>query len=79
MVNIMDEEDLKELLQGCNFSARVEARLPEVDERADARYDGWVCFYNYPFRVGHDFPHSKLVQDVMANWEFVPCQIIPSC
>ena len=77
VANEMTAKDLGRLLKLAGFPTGVVARLPEADEKADARYDGWVCFYEYPFRVGHLFPFTRLVQDVLARWEFSPCQIMP--
>ena len=77
LASTLSEEELVQVLEVGGFPPETVATLPEPDERADARYEGWICFYTYPFRIGHKFPFSSLVQDFLATLSLAPCQVMP--
>ncbi len=69
--------ELVEVLKVAGFPETVEVSLPEAGDRADLPRPGWISFYTYPFRVGHTFPFSPLVQSVLRHFNLSPGQLMP--
>ena len=44
---------------------------------ADFYAKDWVCFHEYPFRIGHRFPLSPLVADFLTKLDVLPGQLLP--
>ena len=74
----MVQNEVEEVLDEGNFPEGHVYRIPEEDERADAQDADWLAFFEYPFKIGHKFPFSSLVQDVLSFWRLSPSQIMPS-
>lgn len=73
----LTQADLHRILKVGGFPESTVARLPSPADRADSFKEGWICFFEYPFRIGHSFPFSRLVQDFLVSLELAPCQVMP--
>ncbi len=73
----LTDVELSEVLKVAGFPETVEVILPEAGDRADLPRSGWISFYAYPFRVGHAFPFSLLVQSVLRHFNLSPGQLMP--
>ena len=78
VASTMVQSEVEELLSDGNFPEGHVYRIPEDDERADAQDADWLTFFEYPFKIGHKFPFSGLVQDALSFWSLSPSQIMPS-
>ncbi len=76
-INTLSEAELSATVRVAGFPTGTVVVLPEVGDRADAQKPGWVCFYTYPFKVGHVFPFSPLVQSVLRVFGVSPGQMMP--
>ena len=76
-INTLSEAELSATVRVAGFPTGTVVVLPEVGDRADAQKPGWVCFYTYPFKVGHVFPFSPLVQSVLRAFGVSPGQMMP--
>ncbi|KAK0600572.1 hypothetical protein LWI29_016219 [Acer saccharum] len=50
----------------------VELRAPREHERADWDIPGWMCLYEYTFRLGFRFPIPQLVRRMLVYYELAP-------
>ena len=78
VASTMVQSEVEEILGDCNFPEDHIYRIPEEDERADAQSADWLTLFEYPFKIGHKFPFSGLVQDALSFWSLSPSQIMPS-
>ena len=76
-VGTLTEHELTMVLKVAGFPEEAEVALPAEGDRADMHKPGWVCFYTYPFRVGHVFPFSPLVQSLLRHFNIAPGQLMP--
>ena len=74
----MVQSEVEEVLGEGNFPEGHVYRIPEEDERVDAQDADWLTFFEYPFKIGHKFPFSSLVQDALSFWSLSPSQVMPS-
>ena len=71
------KQDVEALKEECGLPPSAVIRLLQPDERADWVSDGWVCFYEYPFRIGYAYPFSPLVRGVLRALAVPPAQLMP--
>ncbi len=70
--------ELARVLTAGNFPPETKAILPEKNVYADWRKEGWVCMFEYPFRIGHTLPFSPLVRSFLTTFGYAPSQIMPT-
>ena len=78
VASTMVQSEVEEILDDGNFPEGHVYRIQEEDERADAQDADWLTFFEYPFKIGHKFPFSSLVQDTLSFWNLSPSQIMSS-
>lgn len=72
--NVLSPSELN--LPGYGFPPGTEVYVPSGSERADDTAEGWICFYEYPFKIGHRFPFSPLVQQFFKSMSVPPAQVM---
>uniref|UniRef100_A0A803KV04 Uncharacterized protein n=1 Tax=Chenopodium quinoa TaxID=63459 RepID=A0A803KV04_CHEQI len=60
------KEEVQNIAAVVRFPDGVVVKIPSSRERADWTTPGWVCFFEYPFVIGHTFPFSSLVRQFLA-------------
>ena len=76
-ISTLSEAELLVMVRVAGFPEGTVAVLPETGDRADLRKPGWICLYTYPFKVGHVFPFSPLVQSLLRAFGVSPGQLMP--
>ncbi|KAK2659615.1 hypothetical protein Ddye_006148 [Dipteronia dyeriana] len=56
----------------------VKLRIPKMNERADWDIPGWMCFYEYIFRLGFRFPILSLARHMLVYYDIAPSQLMPN-
>ena len=70
--------DLEKFLKNANFPEGARVLVLEGDVVADWRCPGWVCLYEYPFRIGHALPFSSLVRSFLTTFGYALGQLMPT-
>lgn len=50
------KDDVDNFLEKSWLPISTKTRIPKEDERPDDCPDGWIVFYEYPFKIGCKFP-----------------------
>uniref|UniRef100_A0A803MWW1 SKP1 component POZ domain-containing protein n=1 Tax=Chenopodium quinoa TaxID=63459 RepID=A0A803MWW1_CHEQI len=70
-------EDVQKIATVTQFPDGVVVKIPSSMERADWTAPVWVCFFEYPFVIGHTFPFSSVVRQFLSRVRVFPCQLLP--
>lgn len=65
-------------MQNWGFPSEVEFLIPDENELAETKKRGWICFFEYPFRIGLKFPFSPFIRSFFQSTKILPCQLMPS-
>ena len=52
--------------------------FPEPEARSDWFSPSLICFFEYPFKIGHVLPFKPLTQSFLKTFNLAPSQVMPS-
>ncbi|XP_074314535.1 uncharacterized protein LOC141649753 [Silene latifolia] len=70
-------EDLDYIKKTFGFSDDVVFHIPTPGQKADSVRVGWICLYEYAFRLGLRFPFPPLIQEYLNLNHLAICQVAP--
>lgn len=71
------EDDIDNFLDKSGLPISTKIRAPTRDERPDECPEGWVVLYEYPFKIGYEFPLNSLMTQLLSVMQVSPAQIMP--
>lgn len=71
------EEDVDTFPEKSGLPISSKTRIPKEDERLDDCPDGWIVFYDYPFKIGCRFPLNPLMKELLTIMQVSPAHIMP--
>ncbi|KAL6586362.1 hypothetical protein OROMI_001350 [Orobanche minor] len=71
-------KEMKRIRQNYDIPDHISLHVPSKEVRADWDLPGMTCLYELPFKLGFQFPLTRLIWEVCDFYEIAPGQLVPN-